>query len=87
MDVLRETRRNKLKDVSRFCHKLIWYVREFIESDDLEVFGQDKAYKVMIMESTEEQEFGAMLEKFNITKGTSDPDIEYYTIISRLLHQ
>ena len=30
------------------------------------------------MESIEEQEFGAILKKFNITKGTSDPDIEYY---------
>ena len=31
-----------------------------------------------MMESIEEQEFGAILNKFNISKGTSDPDIEYY---------
>ena len=32
----------------------------------------------MMMKSIEEQEFGAILNKFNISKGTSDPDIEYY---------
>ena len=37
----------------------------------------------MIIESIEEQDFGAILKKFNITKGTSDSDrdlsqIEYY---------
>jgi hypothetical protein len=67
-----------LKNVSRFCHKLIGYVREFIDEDDLEVFGRDKAYEVMVMESIEEQEFGAILNKFSISRGTSDPDIEYY---------
>ena len=30
------------------------------------------------MESIEEQKFGTIIKKFNITKGTSDPDIEYY---------
>jgi hypothetical protein len=78
MDALQETRQNKIEDVTRFCHKLIRYVREFIVDDDLEVFGKDKAYKVMMMESIEEQEFGAILKKFNITKGTLYPHIEYY---------
>ena len=31
MDVLQETRRNKIEEVTRFCHKLIRYVREFID--------------------------------------------------------
>ena len=30
LDVLQETRRCKVKEVTRFCHKLIRYVREFI---------------------------------------------------------
>jgi hypothetical protein len=78
MDVLQETRRNKIEEVSRFCHRLIRYVREFIDDDDFEVFGRDNAYEVMVMESIEEQEFGVILNKFNISRGTSDPDIEYY---------
>jgi hypothetical protein len=44
LNVLQETRRCKVEEVTRFCHKLIRYVREFIEEDDLDIFGQDKGY-------------------------------------------
>ena len=41
LDVLQETKKCKVEEVTRFCHKLIRYVREFIEEDDLDIFGQD----------------------------------------------
>jgi hypothetical protein len=31
MDVLQETRRIKVEEITRFCRKLISYVREFVE--------------------------------------------------------
>ena len=51
LDVLQETKKCKVEEVTRFCHKLIRYVREFIEEDDLDIFGQDKGYKIMMMVS------------------------------------
>ncbi len=77
MDVLQETRRIKVEVVTRFCRKLISYVREFVEIGDLDIFGQDKMYKVMMMESIrEEQELGSIRKRFKFSKDSLDPDIE-----------
>jgi hypothetical protein len=78
MDVLQETRRIKVKEVTRFCRKLINYVGEFVEIGDLDMFGQDKMYKVIMMESVEEQELGFIRNRFKLSKDSLDPDIEYY---------
>ena len=86
MDVLQETRRNKIEDVTRFCHKLIRYVREFIDDDDLEVFGRDKAFKVMMMESIEEQEFGAIL-KLSLIYQKAHQILILSTTMIKQLHQ
>ncbi len=75
---MQETRRCKVKEVTRFCHKLIRLVREFIESDDLDNFGQDKGYKIMMMVSIEDQEINTIFKKFNRNKTTDDPEIDYY---------
>jgi len=56
--VLQET--SKVEEVTRFCHKLIRIVREFIETDDLDNFGQDKGYKIMMMASVEDQEINSI---------------------------
>ncbi len=37
MDVLQETRRCKIEQVTRFCHKLIRYVSDFIKIEDLKM--------------------------------------------------
>ena len=66
MDVLQETRRCKIEQVTRFFHKLIRYVRDFIEICDLDIFGQDKMYKVMMMASIEKQEISSIMKKFNV---------------------
>lgn len=60
LDVLHETRRCKVEEVTRFR-----YVREFIEEDDLDIFGQDKGYKIMMMVSTS-------------VRIHPDPEIDYY---------
>jgi hypothetical protein len=39
MDVLQETRRYKIEQVTRFCHKLIRDVRDFIEVEDLDLWA------------------------------------------------
>jgi len=78
LDVLQETRRCKVEEVTRFCHKLINIVREFIESDDLDNFNQDKRYKIMMMASLEDQEIDSILKKFNLNNSTNDPEIDYY---------
>ena len=57
--MLQET--SKVEEVTRFCHKLIRIVREFIETDDLmDNFGQDKGYKIMMMASVEDQEINSI---------------------------
>jgi len=72
MDVLQETRRIKVEEITRFCRKLISYVREFVEIGDLDIFG------VIMMESIEEQELGSIRKRFKFSKDSLDPDIEYY---------
>jgi hypothetical protein len=52
-------------------------VREFIETDDLDNFGQDKCYKIMMMASVEDQEINSIFKKFNLNKSTNDPEIDY----------
>jgi hypothetical protein len=79
MDVLQETRRCKIEQVTRFCHKLISNVRDFIEIEDLEAFENDRMYKVMMMTSIEEQEICSIYQKFNVSRDTSDPNIDYYS--------
>ncbi len=79
MDVLQETRRIKVEEVTRFSRKLISYVREFVDIGDLDIlFGQDKMYKVIVMESIEEQDLGSIRKRFKFSKDSLDPDIEYY---------
>ena len=60
------------------CRKLVSYVRELVEIGDLDIFGQDKIYKVMMKESIEEQELGSIHKRFKFSKDSLDPDIEYY---------
>ncbi len=78
MDVLQETRRCKIEQVTRFCHKLIRYVRDFIGVEDLDIFGNDKMFKLMMMTSIEEQEICSVFQKFNVSRDTQDPNIDYY---------
>jgi hypothetical protein len=75
MNVLQETRRCKIEQVTRFCHKLIRYVRDFIEIEDLDAFENDRMYKVMMMTSIEEQEICSIFQKFNVSRDTTDPNI------------
>jgi hypothetical protein len=49
-----------------------------VEIGDLDIFGQDKMYKVMMKESIEEQELGSIHKRFKFSKDSLDPDIEYY---------
>jgi hypothetical protein len=78
LDALQETRRCKIEQVTRFCHKLIRYVRDFIEIGDLDIFGQDKMYKVMMMASIEKQEIKSIIDKFEIDSIMHDPNVDYY---------
>ena len=78
MDALQETRRCKIEQVTRFGHKLIRYVRDFIEVDDLNIFGQDKMYKAMMMVSIEKQEIKSTIGKFEVGLITQNPNNDYY---------
>ena len=44
------------------------------------MFGQDKANKVMVIASIEEQEMNTILMKFNV-KDMLDPDIEFASLV------
>jgi len=79
MDVLQETRRCKIEQVTRLCHKLIRYLRDFIEIEDLDAFENDRMYKVTMMTSIEEQEICSIFQKFNDNRDTPDPNIDYYS--------
>jgi hypothetical protein len=57
---------------------LIRYVRDFIEIGDLDIFGQEKMYKVMMMASIEKQETSSIMEKFKVGLATQDPNVDYY---------
>jgi hypothetical protein len=53
-------------------------VRDFIEVEDLDIFGNDKMFKLMMMTSIEEQEICSVFQKFNVSRDTQDPNIDYY---------
>ncbi len=50
----------------------------FIKTDDLDNFGQEKGYKIMMMASIEDQEINAILKKFNLNQSKNDPEIDSY---------
>jgi len=54
-------------------------VRDFIEIEDLDAFENDRMYKVMMMTSIEEQEICSIFQKFNVSRDTPDPNIDYYS--------
>ena len=56
-------------------HRLITYVHEFIEVDDLKI--KNKVYLVMMMVATKEQGTNSIFTKFNCSKETINPGIDY----------
>ena len=54
-------------------------MRDFIEIEDLDAFENDRMYKVMMMTSIEEQEICSIFQKFNVSRDTPDPNIDYYS--------
>jgi hypothetical protein len=53
-------------------------VRDFIGVEDLDIFGNDEMFKLMMMKSIEEQEICSVFQKFNVSRDTQDPNIDYY---------